>query len=176
MGSAREDASMQIPTQNAVRYSCTDNCTLCMSHQSSLHACPSPSSLFWSAPVGCLKNWALCKTRFSEHYWFKGQQKSGKYEAIVHQAQVKLSPKPLSSPETLTLIGRLMNIIMVWFSSATSLVLSFHFSLSSISLSSLQAVANLVFYAFTWHCPSLLVTRSLINIIKCLFLAYSLHH
>ena len=30
----------------------------------------------------------------------KGQQKSRKYEAIVHQAQVELSPKPLSNPDT----------------------------------------------------------------------------
>ena len=30
----------------------------------------------------------------------KGQRKSRKYEAIVHQAQVKLSPKPLSNPDT----------------------------------------------------------------------------
>ena len=30
----------------------------------------------------------------------KGQRKSRKYEAIVHQPQVKLSPKPLSNPDT----------------------------------------------------------------------------
>ena len=51
---------MQIPTQNAVRYSCTDNCTLCVSHHSTFHMYAPP--LFMQSPDQHIS---------LEHYWFK---------------------------------------------------------------------------------------------------------